>query len=129
MAGLFTFIAQTTDVKLGEFKPPTQAYSEGSTTQTGALENMETFISAIIGFLTALGAILFVVSFVLGALEWITSGGDKGKLEKARNRMLHGAIGMVLIIAAYSLLGLLSGIIGVDFLNPAKQIEEIIKLQ
>jgi hypothetical protein len=90
------------------------------------LTNLEFFISNLIGFLTALGSIFFVIYFVLGAFQWITSGGDKGKLESARNRMMYGVLGMILIIASYSLLGLLSGLIGVDFLNPAEQIRNIV---
>lgn len=124
MFGLFTLIAQS--VPIGTFQPPTDAYSEGSATKRGALDNMEQFLSTLIGFMTVLGSILFVIYFVLGAFEWITSAGDKGKLEKARNRMLYGVLGMILIVASYSLLGLLSGIIGLDFLNPASQIEKII---
>lgn len=125
MLGLSTLIAQGT-LELGTFKPATEAYSEGSETTQGALSNLESLISNLIGLLTALGAIMFVIYFIVGAFEWITSGGDKGKLEKARNRMLQGMLGMILVVASYSLLGLLSGVIGIDFLNPAKQIEEII---
>lgn len=122
MFGIFTLIAQN----LGTFQPPTKAYSEGSTTPQGAYDNLEKFISALIGFMTVLGSILFVIYFVLGAFEWITSGGDKGHLEKARGRMLYGLLGMILIIASYSLLGLFSSVIGLDFLNPSKQIQQIV---
>jgi hypothetical protein len=123
---LFSLIAQKTDIPLGGFTPPTPAYSEGSEDPDTALANLEAFISNLIGFLTVLGSLFFVVYFVIGAFQWITSGGDKGSLEKARNRMMYGALGMILIIAAYSILGLLSGLIGLDFLNPAEQIRNII---
>lgn len=111
---------------LGTFKPATDAFSKGSTGEQGAYRNLEGFLSTLIGFLTVLGAIFFVVNFITGAFEWITSAGDKGKLEKARNRMLNGVLGMILIVASYSLLGLLSSVIGVDFLNPAAQIEKLV---
>jgi hypothetical protein len=123
---IFSLIAQGTNIPLGGFTPPSTAYSEGSAEGDTALTNLEFFISNLIGFLTALGSIFFVIYFVLGAFQWITSGGDKGKLESARNRMMYGVLGMILIIASYSLLGLLSGLIGVDFLNPAEQIRNIV---
>ncbi|OGJ37488.1 MAG: hypothetical protein A2383_00490 [Candidatus Pacebacteria bacterium RIFOXYB1_FULL_39_46] len=116
----------TEDVPLGGFTPPTDAYSEGSDVGTGALTNLELFVSNIIGFLTALGALFFVVQFVIGAFQWISSEGDKGKLEKARNQMVHGALGMIIIIASYSIIGLLGSLLGFDFLNPAEQIQNII---
>ena len=67
-----------------------------------------------------------MINFVIGAFQWVTSGGDKGKLESARNRMLYGVMGMVLIIGSYSMLGLISGLIGIDLLNPAEQIMQIV---
>jgi hypothetical protein len=112
---------------LGTFKPPTTAFSEGSADAETAYSNFESFISTLIGFLTVLGSIMFVIYFVVGAFEWITSGGDKGKLEKARSRMLYGTLGMILIIASYSLLGLFSSVIGIDFLNPAAQIRSLVQ--
>ena len=116
-------------IDLGTFDPPTGAYSEGSGDDPSggtALTNVETLISNVIGLLTVLASLMFVIYFILGAFEWISSGGDKGKLEKARNRMMYGVIGMIIIVGAYSLLGLLSGIIGIDFLNPAQQIRDIV---
>ena len=125
-------IAQGSDLKeipLGNFTPPTDAYSAGAIgDESGefALENLEAFISNIIGFLTVLASFFFVIYFIIGAFQWITSGGDKGKLESARNRMVYGVFGMVIVIASYSILGLLSGLIGLDLLNPATQIREIV---
>lgn len=121
-------IAQGNDLKeipLGDFTPPTDAYSAGAVgdkSGEAALGNLESFISNIIGFLTVLASLFFVIYFIIGAFQWITSGGDKGKLENARNRMMYGVLGMVIIVASYSILGLLSGLIGIDFLNPAAQI-------
>lgn len=119
-------LAQKT-INIGGFQPPSDAYSKGSNTASGALSNLELFISNIIGFMTAIGSVFFVIYFILGAFEWITSGGDKGKAEKARNRMLNGAIGLVIIVASYAILGLLGSFIGLDLLNPAEQINNIYK--
>ncbi|MFH2118381.1 MAG: hypothetical protein ABII10_01445 [Candidatus Paceibacterota bacterium] len=132
LLNIFSLIAKSgedslrEDIPLGGFTPPTTAYTEGSDVGTGALDNLELFVSNIIGFLTALGSLFFVVQFVIGAFQWITSEGDKGKLEKARNQMLHGAMGMIIIIISYSLIGLLGSLLGFDFLNPAEQILNII---
>lgn len=116
----------TSNVGLGSFTPPTTAYSTGSDTAGGAISNFELVISNIIGFLTFLGAFFFVLFFIIGALQWISSGGDKGKVEKARNQMMQGAIGMIIIIAAYAVLGLVGGIIGFDLLNPGAALENLI---
>lgn len=116
------------EIKLGSFQPATNAYSAGSETQAGALANMEKFISNVIGFLTVVGAVMFVIFFVMGAFQWITSGGDKGSLEKARNRMVQGILGLVILVASYSILGLLGSLVGLDLLNPADQIQKVIPI-
>lgn len=125
---LTTLIAQASHpINLGGFSPPTDAYSEGSADGIeGATQNLELFISNIIGFLTVLGGIFFVVYFVMAAFSWITAGGDSGKLSTARDKMVQGVLGLIIIIAAYSLIGLIGGIIGLDLLNIGQQIETLI---
>jgi len=91
-----------------------------------ATANLELFISNIIGFLTVLGGIFFVVQFVLAAFNWITSGGDSSKIQKARDKMVQGALGLIVVIASYALIGLIGSIIGLDLLNVGKQIENLV---
>jgi len=119
-------IPQEDDGGIGSFTPPTEAYSAGSETDQGALANLEGFISNLIGFMTVLASLFFVIYFVIGAFGWVTSGGDKGKLESARNRMLYGVLGMIIIVASYAIIGVLSNLIGLDLLNPAEQLRNII---
>ena len=125
-----TLLAQTTKTKkipLGEFSPPTSAYSAGSAKGVDeATANLELFISNIIGFLTVLGGIFFVVQFVLAAFNWITSGGDSSKIQKARDKMVQGALRLIVVIASYALIGLIGSIIGLDLLNVGKQIENLV---
>ncbi len=123
-----SLIAQGTDIPLGKVIPPTDAYSKGSDAANGtaALTNLELFISNTIGFLTSLASIFFIVYFFLGALSWVTSGGDKGKTEKARDQMTQGVLGLVVIIASYAVIGLVGNVIGLKILNPAEQIKLII---
>lgn len=64
----------------------------------------------------SIGALAVLGYFIWGAIEWLTSGGDSGKLQSARNRMLHAFIGMFLLVTAYTIIGFLSELIfGEDF--------------
>lgn len=121
-----SLIAATRDIPLGPIEPVTDAYSQGSTTTAGALSNLELFLSNLIGFMTTLAAIFFIVYFFMGAFGWVTSGGDKGKTEKAREQITQGVLGLVLIIAAYAIIGLIGSIIGLDILTPGEQIRKLI---
>ncbi|MBP9820135.1 hypothetical protein KBC79_05370 [Candidatus Woesebacteria bacterium] len=98
---------------------PLSAGSEDSDT---ALTNFEKIISNFIGFMTVLAGVFFVVYFVIAAFNWITSGGDAGKLQNARDRMLHGVLGIIIVVASYAIVGLLGTIVGLDVLNPKQLI-------
>ncbi len=53
--------------------------------------------AAIIG-----AGILLLIYLVWGGLEWLTSGGDKAKLESARAKITSALIGVAIIAAAYA---------------------------
>lgn len=46
--------------------------------------------------------ILVLVLFVWGGLEWMTSGGDKGKTETARSRLTNAVIGVAIVAVSYA---------------------------
>jgi len=58
--------------------------------------------------LISIGALAVVVLFLQGGIEWVTSGGDSGKLEKARNRMVQGAIGLFVLVSSFTLIAYIS---------------------
>ena len=58
-----------------------------------------------------IGSLAVIVYFLLGAFTWITSGGDKGKVEEARNKITNAIIGLVLLVSSFVLLSFLSKIL------------------
>lgn len=78
------------------------------------------FISTIIATLTVVGGLAFVIFFTMGGLKWITAGGDKTKVQEAQTQMTQGVIGLVAIVAGLFVVGVVGGILGIDFLNPFK---------
>lgn len=50
------------------------------------------------------GGLLVLYYFIMGSVEWITSEGDKGKLQKARDKMLHAFIGLLILVSSYTIL-------------------------
>lgn len=89
------------------------------------LGGLEIFISRLIGLITAIGGIVFVFMFLYGAIKWISAGGDSSKVEKARDTMVQGVVGLIIMVGAYGIIGLVGTIVGIDILNPADQIEQI----
>ncbi len=98
----------------------------GNITGTGQYQQaptptmLETFISSMVGILTAVAGIAFLLYFMLGALSWITAGGDKGKTESAQKQMTNAAIGLIAIVVAYFIAAIIGGVLGIDILQPIK---------
>ena len=81
--------------------------------------------STIFGFLTIVAALAFLLYFVLGAITWITSGGSKEQVEKARNQMTNAAIGLVAVIASYTIAGIVSLVLGINILDPCSTLDQV----
>jgi hypothetical protein len=95
---------------------------EQITTTEVAANNVEHFVSQILGILTLLAGLLFIFYFVLGAFRWISAGGDSGNTQKARDQMTQAVIGMILVVASYSIIGLVGNLFGFNILSPAAEI-------
>ncbi len=60
-------------------------------------------------------AILFVlIMLIWGAFEWISSGGDKENVGKARGRIINALIGLAVLAVAYALAKVAGQFLGFD---------------
>jgi hypothetical protein len=89
------------------------------------LTSLELWISNILGLITTVGGIVFIFMFFYGAFRWLSGGDDSAKIGKARDQMVQGVIGMIIMIAGYAIIGLIGAMIGIDILNPAQQIRDV----
>jgi len=106
------------------------AYTKGVTdNNTNALTTLELFISNMLGLGTVIGSIIFIVYFLLGGISWIGAGGDSSKINKARDQMIQGALGLIVLVAMYAIVGLIGTIVGLDILNPATVLFNLIPTQ
>src|SRR4030042_2038245 len=65
-----------------------------------------------IGFV--IGAVIFIFIFIAGAFQWITAGGDKGKLEDARHKITHAIVGLVILLLVYFIIQMVNMILGIN---------------
>jgi len=86
---------------------------------------IEQFLSTMLGFITVIGGLMFLVYVVLAGLNWITAGGDKGKLEAARSQITSAIVGLIIVIVSQTIVGIAGGVLGLDILNPARMIQNI----
>ena len=78
------------------------------------------FISTIITTITVVAGLAFILYFMLGGLKWITSSGDKSKAEEAKAELTQGAIGLIIVLVSYFIVGIIGGVVGFDILSPIK---------
>lgn len=91
-----------------------------SSTQDQALTagaKLNLIFSIVIGGITLFAAIFFIVYFLLGALQWLTSGGMQERLEKAKKQITAAVIGMIIVVATYSITFIVSSVLGLKILN------------
>lgn len=100
------------------FLPPSDAFSEGGDTEEGIAFNIDSILSNLIGIFTVIAGIIFIIIFVIAALNWLTAGGDTAKVQKARDSIVQGVVGLIIIIAAYAIIGIIGSLFGLDLLNP-----------
>lgn len=83
------------------------------------LENLQFsgIISAGIQLVLVISAIVFFFILVMGGVKWITSGGDKGKTEGARNQITAALVGLVIVFAAWAIIQLLETFFDISILN------------
>lgn len=110
-AGLLTpatAFAQRTE---GSILPPETVTSGFSITNLGE------FIGAILTLIFIIAGVLVFVYIVWGGIQWLTSGGDSGKAEEARNRITAALIGLAIIAIAYALVRLISYFFGITIVG------------
>ena len=78
----------------------------------GFATDIGTLINAVLSFVMVLGALLVFTQLILAGFYWITSGGDKGKVDAARQRLMAAIIGLIILASSFAILT-----IGLNFLG------------
>ncbi len=74
-------------------------------------------IGRILNIVIVIAALMLFLMLLWGGFEWITSGGDKGKVEKARNRITQSIIGMIVLAATIAIFAILQTALGFEVLT------------
>ena len=79
---------------------------------TGYATGIGPLISFILRAVLAVGALLVFGYLVMGGIEYITSGGEKGKTEGARNKITAAVVGLIILAASWAILNLALSFLG-----------------
>ncbi len=74
-------------------------------------------LTQFIGLTFVAGTVIFFFMFLWGAIQWISSGGDKQALEGARGRITSALVGLVILFASFAIIKLIEGFFKVHILT------------
>ena len=80
----------------GTIKPPISSIPDNPTVALGAL------ISTGIQIFIFVAVVAMLIYLLMGAFEWVVSGGEKEKITKAQLKITNAVVGIVIIIAVLS---------------------------
>ena len=72
-------------------------------------------ISALVRFIVVIAGLFALWQLLTGGLAYISSGGDKGKLTEAQNKITMSLVGLVIIAASFLIIALISKILFGEF--------------
>ena len=64
-------------------------------------------VPALIGLSLFVGVLVFFFILIIGAIQWISSGGDKQGLEAARGKISNALIGLVILFSIFAIANLI----------------------
>lgn len=82
--------------------------------QAGGNLTMAGLIASLINGAILLSALAVLLYLILGGFQWLTSGGDKGNTERARNKITSALIGLLIVIASWAIFNLILQFFGIN---------------
>lgn len=106
-------------LSLGKFEGIGPLGGEGKMLEdpTTAIFWFSKFISNTIGIMTIIAFIWFIFQLFIGSVAWLSSGGDKAKLQEAQKKITNAFIGLTIVIAAIFIVKLIEIILGIKILS------------
>lgn len=89
----------------GDISPPAAMNVGGSDPVAG----LGKFIGFGINMFILIAGMFLILYLLMGAFDWIVSGGEKEKIVKAQNKITNALIGMLLIFVVLTVFNVLAG--------------------
>jgi F0F1-type ATP synthase membrane subunit c/vacuolar-type H+-ATPase subunit K len=72
------------------------------------------WLGNILRVIMVLGVVACLGLIIWGAIEWITSSGDKNKTEEARNKITTAIIGLIVLATTVAIFNLVISFLGIN---------------
>jgi len=68
----------------------------------GYAETLGGLITSILTFVMLISSLLVLFQLISAGFQWLTSGGDKGKTDEARSKIVAAVVGIIIVAAAWA---------------------------
>ena len=85
---------------------------------TGAIDaSLQNVINNALKIVFAVAGFLVLVFLIMGAFQWMMSGGEKEAVGRARSRITHALIGLAILVLAFVIASVIQSLVGIDILK------------
>ncbi len=74
---------------------------------------LRTAINVLLGF----GGVAAFIFLLMGGIQWITAGGDKDAVDKARKKILGALIGLAIVLSSYAILYIMRALFNINLIS------------
>jgi hypothetical protein len=75
------------------------------------------FVRTAIMTLLGLAGVAAFIYLLWGGIQWITAGGDKDALEKARRKLINALVGLAIVFSSYAILFILRTLFNINLIG------------
>lgn len=92
-----------------------QGYIPSQIQTASVASNPNAIIGTIINVIFIIVGLIFFVMLVIAGIQWVTSGAAEDKKAEAQKRLINAIIGVAIVAAAYLVVEIVAGLLGVNF--------------
>lgn len=89
-----------------------------SVTSKGLGGGLAFYIATLWRTVIIVGGLAFIIYLLWGGIEYMTSGGDKGRVDDAQKKITSSVIGLGLLVASYAIVLFIQAAFKVKILEP-----------
>ncbi len=78
------------------------------------VSTLEAIISKVIGILTIIGAVYFIIQIIISGFSFMSSQGDPKALDISKKKITNNILGLAIIILAYGFGALITTLLGIN---------------
>lgn len=97
--------------------PCPDSTSQFSTLCTLKANSIGTILSSAVTIILIGAAVIALFFLIFGGIRWITSGGDKAKVESARGTIIAAIIGLIIALLAFFIITIVLGFFNISLSN------------